>query len=143
VAPFIFSEDYFLPQAWTLSFELMFYLIFAVFFLLPRRAFLPALSVWLAAIVGMSMTCDDVPQTVASPLHPLVVEFILGCITGVLVRRKPRWCVPCLTVGVAGFVPSVAPLRSLRSVGSAHGGNVGVVRGRLNWSRSTHSLGRS
>src|SRR5262249_15248359 len=42
----------FLPVAWTLSYELMFYLAFGVLFLLPRRAARPALVGWAALVAA-------------------------------------------------------------------------------------------
>lgn len=80
-----------LPQAWTLCFEIEFYLIFALFFVVPRRWFVPVLGLWLAATVGACFSFDQsVDRVVASAqwlVHPRIVQFILGCLVAVIVHR--------------------------------------------------------
>ena len=100
----------FIPQAWTLTFEMMFYTAFAVFFLLPRRAFVPALAFWLATIVAGPLVLSRLPlgllyHTAYRLLCPKTVEFVVGCLGAVAVRRG--WGGSgriVLTAGVVGFV---------------------------------------
>jgi exopolysaccharide production protein ExoZ len=90
-----------LPQAWSLSFEVAFYLAFAVFFVLPRRAFLPLIAAWAGAVIF-------VPHPVSPAsllLDSRVLEFLLGCAAAFALRRVDR--LPgrsLLAIGAAGFV---------------------------------------
>jgi exopolysaccharide production protein ExoZ len=97
-----------LPQAWTLCFEVGFYLSFAVFLLLPRRAFLPLLGTWSAAVVAAAcipaLTVLPGSQVLNWLLHPRVMEFLFGCFAALAVRRgwtgRGR---TLLTAGIVGF----------------------------------------
>jgi peptidoglycan/LPS O-acetylase OafA/YrhL len=105
----------FIPQAWSLAYELLFYGSFAAFFLLPRRAFLPGLALWFAAIGILGATggagseaSGPLGRNVARLVNPLVLEFILGCLAGYAVRTERglaagRWL---LVLGIAGFAAS-------------------------------------
>jgi peptidoglycan/LPS O-acetylase OafA/YrhL len=93
------------PQSWTLVYEVMFYLLFADFFLLPRRWFLPGLVGWfLAAAVFALSGWPNLGFLAGLPLQPLVLEFLLGCFAAIALSRgiriPPRWC---LVVGVVWF----------------------------------------
>jgi peptidoglycan/LPS O-acetylase OafA/YrhL len=79
--------------AWTLTYEMCFYLAFAALIALPRRWAPPALAGWAAAIVATPLVADpatcklfDVPA-VFPPLSPLALEFIAGCAIGWLYFR--------------------------------------------------------
>jgi peptidoglycan/LPS O-acetylase OafA/YrhL len=88
------------PQSWTLVYELLFYLLFAAFILLPRRCFLPLLTGWFLAVAALALL--GLPA--ALPLQPLVLEFLLGCFAAALLRRQVRLPVgPCLGLGVLWF----------------------------------------
>jgi exopolysaccharide production protein ExoZ len=71
----------FLPVAWTLSYELMFYLAFAGLFLLPQRAAMPAVLAWAAVVVGAT-AAGVVPEhrLAALPLRWFVLEFLAGAL---------------------------------------------------------------
>jgi peptidoglycan/LPS O-acetylase OafA/YrhL len=98
-----------LPPAWTLFFEVTFYVAFAVFFVLPRRAFVPTLGAWaVLLILGPRLFARAHPsEFIASArclLHPFVAQFLLGCGIAEIVRRG--WVVggrTCLVAGVVGF----------------------------------------
>src|SRR5262249_8597765 len=47
--------NYYLPQSWSLVYEVMFYLVFAGFFLLPRRWFPRLLGGWFLATVALAV----------------------------------------------------------------------------------------
>lgn len=70
-----------LPVAWTLSYELMFYLAFGMLFLLPRRAAAPAFALWAVAVVGLAIA-DQTPANRFAQLavSPFVLEFLAGCV---------------------------------------------------------------
>jgi exopolysaccharide production protein ExoZ len=75
--------------AWTLTFEMFFYLVFAALLVLPRRWFVPALVAWALSIAALYPVYGD-PSYVTTrgnlqlPLFasPLVLEFIAGCFMG-------------------------------------------------------------
>lgn len=69
----------FVPVAWSLSYELMFYLAFAGLFLLPRRAAGPMLLLWSGAVIGAAVTGLRTENRFAAlALSPYVLEFLLG-----------------------------------------------------------------
>jgi peptidoglycan/LPS O-acetylase OafA/YrhL len=96
-----------IPQAWSLAFELLFYAVFAVFFVLPRRAFLPTLALWTLGIVAAA-SANIWPAGVLKLLDPLVLEFLIGCIAATLLRNDHglRWGRLSLVLGGLGFVAS-------------------------------------
>jgi len=113
-----------LPQAWTLTYEVMFYTLFAAFFILPRRAFLPALGAWffavaaaiVAAVAGRpvpTLLMPNVPLARCAEWlsHPYVGEFLLGCFAAAAVRRgwvAGGWA--CLAGGVTAFAAGALSL---------------------------------
>jgi peptidoglycan/LPS O-acetylase OafA/YrhL len=98
-----------LPPAWTLFFEVMFYVAFAIFFLLPRRAFVPMLAAWaVLLLVGPRLIGGALPAEASAAglflLHPFVAEFLFGCAIAEIARRG--WLGggrTCLVTGVVGF----------------------------------------
>lgn len=102
----------FIPQAWSLAYELLFYAVFAGFFLLPRRVFVPALAAWFVAIVVCASQGVPAPiqrgpigRCAVHLINPLVLEFLLGCLAAVVLRtqRGQRWGRAALIAGVVGF----------------------------------------
>src|SRR5262245_48017594 len=79
-------QHLFIPQAWSLAYELLFYGSFAAFFFLPRRAFLPCLGAWFAVIcicgvargAGPALS-GPVGRNIERLISPLVLEFLFGC----------------------------------------------------------------
>jgi peptidoglycan/LPS O-acetylase OafA/YrhL len=101
----------YVPVAWSLSYEVVFYLVFGLFVLLPRRSFVPLLAAWTAVVAGKLVILPppgDGPTWL--PVAPLTLEFITGCWTAVACRRLSGRMVPCLVLGVAGFAAGVACL---------------------------------
>ena len=70
-----------LPVAWTLSYELMFYFAFALLFILPRRAAIPALAAWGIAVIGIAID-GHIPGNMFARLavSPFILEFLAGCL---------------------------------------------------------------
>jgi exopolysaccharide production protein ExoZ len=65
--------DHILPTAWTLAFEQYFYVLFAVFLLIPRfQAWSLAVGIPLVLVVGPILGVEGLW------LHPLVLEFLAG-----------------------------------------------------------------
>jgi peptidoglycan/LPS O-acetylase OafA/YrhL len=82
-----------LPQGWTLSYEMMFYAIFALGLSFPRRIALPAVGVTLLAFVIVGPLLPD--ETVAYLASPIVLWFVLGMGLALLWRwrgfEEPEW----------------------------------------------------
>jgi peptidoglycan/LPS O-acetylase OafA/YrhL len=81
----------FLPQAWTLAFEVWFYAGTAALLLLPRRHLAAGLLAWTAiqaALFAVHRTTGGWP-TWPIFAKPLVLEFFLGCAVARLCDRRP------------------------------------------------------
>jgi exopolysaccharide production protein ExoZ len=109
-----------LAVGWTLTYEMYFYLIFAVALLVGRRWLLPILGVWGVITFTLSMLVDA--STTSSPwLHilsnPLSFEFVLGVGVGYLVMSRPPIAPGrLLAAGVVAFVAAAALAGELFSV---------------------------
>jgi peptidoglycan/LPS O-acetylase OafA/YrhL len=97
---------------WTLTYEVCFYLAFAALVALPRRAFTPALGLWLVAILATYFWYEPPPTPAAAAavtpqpfISPLALEFIAGCLIGLACcnARLPLAGV-ALALGLAIFV---------------------------------------
>lgn len=68
-----------LPVAWTLSYELMFYLAFGLLFLLPARFAVPVLGAWAVAVAAV-LLAGHVPANRFALLAvgPFILEFLAG-----------------------------------------------------------------
>jgi peptidoglycan/LPS O-acetylase OafA/YrhL len=82
-----------LPQGWTLDYEMMFYAIFALGLLFPRRLALPLLALTLGAFVVVGMFVRN--ETVAYLASPIILWFLLGIGLGAIWRwrrfEEPVW----------------------------------------------------
>lgn len=98
--------------AWTLQHELYFYLVFAGLLLLPRAALIPALALWLGAVVAASVAGAGTVRPVLGLIsHPLTVEFIAGCAIGLLIcSGRRRFGALALGSGIAWWAASIALL---------------------------------
>jgi peptidoglycan/LPS O-acetylase OafA/YrhL len=108
-------QHLFIPQAWSLAFELLFYAVFAGFFVLPRRVFLPTLGAWSATIAILAVAGSPHPavrgpigRCLEKLIDPLVLEFLFGCVAAVAVGsgRHLSWGRTALNVGLLGFAGS-------------------------------------
>tara|TARA_R110000751_G_scaffold172928_3_gene279371 strand:+ start:85078 stop:86103 length:1026 start_codon:yes stop_codon:yes gene_type:complete len=88
-----------LSVAWTLVFEMIFYLFFLVFFF--TRHFWWLVSAWVTAtaifaLYGLADIFNIAPINVI--LHPLTLEFVAGMIAAMLFSRLPptAWAIPTL-----------------------------------------------
>lgn len=74
-----------LHVGWTLTHEIYFYLVFALFLFLPER-WLPALmAIWAVLVIAGSLALDGLPAIGALVVNPLTIEFILGAVAGMLI----------------------------------------------------------
>lgn len=76
----------YIPQAWSLVFELYFYLVLASMLLLPQRFFYRGLTLWLLTTIGLATGLHYYAITVEVLIDPLVLEFGLGCLIAYLIR---------------------------------------------------------
>lgn len=96
---------------WTLNYEMMFYVIFALGMLVPWRLFglmITLTILGLAALAGQILA----PR---SPLvlfytNPIMLEFGAGMVLGVLLTRNllPTWRAPALIIGAVAFAMMLA-----------------------------------
>ena len=81
------------PVSWTLSFELWFYAVFGFTLLFERRWILPALAVWFGLVIIFSVDPGILGPSLllrritAVVVHLRTVEFMLGCLIALTLRR--------------------------------------------------------
>jgi exopolysaccharide production protein ExoZ len=80
-----------LMVAWTLIYEIYFYLTFAVLLFFPKNKLLLGLSIWIVLLVAGYHFLPSSNPFVNVYFGPLVVEFIAGCLVATLYfdRRLP------------------------------------------------------
>jgi exopolysaccharide production protein ExoZ len=81
-----FASEAFLGVSWTLTFEVFFYLIFALAIVASRRFFLPIASIWLTACLLQLLGVIQAKQNFYLEIlcSPLNLEFAFGCLTAYL-----------------------------------------------------------
>ncbi|HEY2389472.1 MAG TPA: acyltransferase [Candidatus Binatia bacterium] len=80
------QHDAIVPVAWTLTYELAFYGFFATYLLFGARAFTVLALVWSGLIALQWAGLVDLGSHPVL-LRPLVLEFLLGCVAALAVRR--------------------------------------------------------
>ncbi len=94
----------YIPQAWSLVFELYFYLVLASILLLPHRYFYRSLALWLSTTIGAAIVLAHYAISVEVLFDPLIIEFGLGCLIAYLISinaiKMPLFM---LSVGAAFF----------------------------------------
>ena len=96
--------------AWTLVYELWFYLLFGLLFFRSRLLFYTALSGWFAlACAAWMLRWRFESYALVSFLDPIVGEFLLGCVAAALFARfSGRASGIALGVGAAGLAVAYA-----------------------------------
>ncbi len=79
---------------WTLNYEMMFYCLFAVAIMLPARRAVLALSLALAALVGLGFILAPGPGALAFWTAPIILEFMLGMWIGLAFLQGVRLSAP-------------------------------------------------
>ena len=80
-----------IPVAWTLTYEMLFYLLFGIALLVRPWISLMVVGVWLIAIacsLAGKIPAGPPIQTVAT--NPMNLEFLLGCLAGYLAKTSGR-----------------------------------------------------
>ena len=91
--------------AWSLVYEIYFYVVFAIALLLGRRRFPWVMAVWVAITLTLSVMASDVTNPyVVIVASPLSLEFVLGVVIG-LATVHGRFVRPnvVLALGVVSF----------------------------------------
>lgn len=78
-----------LGVVWTLWYEVAFYAVLAVLFVLPRRAAVPALAGWAAAVVAVNAAGLGPANQYARTDHLLLSPFVLEFLAGALLAWVP------------------------------------------------------
>jgi peptidoglycan/LPS O-acetylase OafA/YrhL len=80
------TANWFVFPAWTLAFELYFYVWLVVIMIIAPRHIFPAILVWMAiqAVAGVLYSAYEVHT------HALVIEFGFGCLVAYLIDRGAR-----------------------------------------------------
>jgi peptidoglycan/LPS O-acetylase OafA/YrhL len=107
----IFDQDNFIfpiiSLGWTLSFELYFYLVVAVFLLFKRKNFMVQLIAFMGSLVCIGLFVSEISNPMFRFMtNPIIIEFLLGCLIGILYlsgsRLKPN--VSYGLLGLATFI---------------------------------------
>ncbi len=93
---------------WTLTFELYFYLVFALALLLPPRRRPFVLGAWGAVIVALAFAFPTTTQPwLALVSSPLSLEFLFGAVVGWLILQR-RFVSPVAVTVVGGIAATAA-----------------------------------
>jgi exopolysaccharide production protein ExoZ len=107
-----------MAQGWTLNYEMLFYAIFAVAVLAPRRVAVLAATLALIALIVAGRLLDPPPPILAFWGDPLVLEFVFGM--AIALGYREGWKLPqplALALIAAGIL---AVLTGLRIPGADH-----------------------
>ena len=109
-------ENAVLGVSWTLTYEVMFYIVFGLLMVLPARGLAVALGAW-AAVVAVAQ-CYPESNTLARYLvAPFVLEFLAGCLVAGLIAHgvTRHWRAALVLAGVttAGGIAVVSLTHTL------------------------------
>ncbi|MBD2345353.1 acyltransferase family protein [Anabaena subtropica] len=96
-------SDSFLGVSWTLSFELLFYLVFTLLIILPRKFSYPIVFAWLLMTISNFMDVINIPEEsllLNFLFNSYNLEFALGCCAAYLFStRKINLGMPLIFLG--------------------------------------------
>lgn len=120
---------------WTLSYEVYFYLCFALCLSLPRRATLPALTAFFVGSIALGFA-TGLRATLDVPTNSLLVEFLAGAWLAYWYlaggRIRPAVGLALIVVGLVTFVAGIAaPTHSFPSAMIWGGPSLLLVAGTL------------
>ena len=95
-----------LQAGWTLDYEMYFYLVIAIFLQLPGRFFLYLLTALFLGSIGLGALLPGLPPPTKVMTSPLLLEFLMGCVAGVLYLKRDSIPYPGLLIliGVLGLI---------------------------------------
>ena len=86
------QEKYVVGVAWTLTYEIVFYLVFAFTFLRKPIYLLYAFAVWItASLLCAIFSLKTGFHAIDSLLDPIVINFALGCVVAYVFTRLPSF----------------------------------------------------
>ncbi|WP_372624509.1 acyltransferase family protein [Falsiroseomonas sp.] len=96
------TTNCYIPQAWSLSWEMVFYAVFVVFFFLPRPLFIPAVTSWAALMVLANGFGNGGAATAL--LNVLCLQFLFGIAAARLVLNgRCRFSRASMLLGLGWF----------------------------------------
>jgi peptidoglycan/LPS O-acetylase OafA/YrhL len=82
------QQQYIIGIAWTLSYEIIFYIIFAIAFSISKQFLFFCLSLWTAVIlIAYYFHIKSQITLVDTLLNPIIIEFFLGCLIAYLFKK--------------------------------------------------------
>ncbi|GAB4331245.1 MAG: acyltransferase [Leptolyngbyaceae cyanobacterium] len=113
--PIFDQENFIFPiisLGWTLSFELYFYLVVALFLLLKRKNFIVQLIAFMGSLVGIGLFVPEISNPLFRFMtNPIIIEFLLGCLIGILylsgLRLKPNVSYGLLGIAILMFLGTI------------------------------------
>lgn len=96
------KANFFLGVAWTLSYEMLFYLIFATCIKLKFKLSLVVYISWIALIVVKYLFFRSSTNIYLNYIfNPIVIEFLIGCLVAYLFTLKKNYLSLSLFIGIA------------------------------------------
>lgn len=98
-----------LPQGWTLSYEVYFYLLFALLLTQKKKFLLPTITLFFGASVLAGLWFEIDNPVIKVIVSPLLLEFVLGCLLAYLLPRKTinnSLCYLLIVMGLISFLLS-------------------------------------
>ena len=93
-----------LPVSWSLTYELMFYLAFALVLAMPRRLAILAIAAW---AVAFCVQPEANVFALKMPFSPFVLEFLAGAFVAWLRPGFRRWMLPAALAWAVAFVAAL------------------------------------
>jgi peptidoglycan/LPS O-acetylase OafA/YrhL len=110
------TPNFVIAQAWTLVFEVMFYVAFAVAMVLPGRLAAVALGGWFVALVLVLLGPEPQGVLMSHVLSPFVFEFLGGCgIASLAARGECRWGATAVALGLVYAIAGMVTTHALAS----------------------------
>lgn len=107
----LLSDPPFQPVAWTMVYEIRFYLMVALVLLFAGRKLDLGFGIWAALLTGAVVLGAAGVLPVDPATHLLMLEFIIGVALGALVSRRIFvWPVWMVIAGIIGFTLTTATL---------------------------------
>ncbi len=93
--------------AWTLVYEMFFYLVLSLLILAGNKKFFPAVSIWILVEIIAIAVSNTYDKNLAGyvPLNPQIIQFSSGCLVAFIVKKmKPTFGPQVFFAGVVTFI---------------------------------------